>query len=539
MTGNAIVVLTVSRGTTSQTYKIETGTSITAAQAAEADYDVTAPYVVTSTPGDDVDACAAPSSSGPNSAGNDNCQWMVTPSFNFDTITLSTELGTVTLEGSGDFANNADFDSLFYLSNAAPTAVTDTVSTDEDTPLIVNVLANDSDGDGDALTASLPTVPLGPLHGTVAPAATAGSFTYVPAANYSGLDSFTYVVTDGTDSSTGTVNITVVAVNDRPIAVIGSSTTPEDTAVTIGVGTDIDSTTLTSSCTSSGGGTIVDNGDGTIRFTPLSNFAGTITLTCSVTDDHGATSLSSATVTVGVTPVNDPPSAVDDSADVDQNGSVIIPVVANDADVDLDTLVVDGIVDPPENGTATASGGTVTYEPDQDFIGTDSFTYTASDGAASSNAATVIVSVYPVMCSEGTVTDNDGDVTGTFFRLTDSEACKRYVLEADAAGTVLFTPTGAHQVEYRGYLSFGPVDAPTPGGSGELNLLLEYDPTGGTFWQPVQWCINPQFEAGAVTSATMPSGQTWCIASESTQGDANGDVVTTWQVYGQDDPRFQ
>lgn len=533
MTGNAVVVLTVSRGTTTETYKLLTGTSITATESGESGYDTTAPYFVASAPDDATDACAAPNSSGPNNGGNDNCQWTVTPGFNFDTVSLTTQVGTVTLEGAGDFANDPNFDSLLYLSNAPPSAVNDPVSTNEDTPTTFNVLTNDSDGDGDALSASALS---GPSHGTVVPAVANGSFTYTPAANYNGSDSFTYTVTDGTDSSTATVNITVVPVNDPPVSVSSSPSTSEDTATTITVATDIDSTRLTSACTSDGGGTIVDNSDGSVTFTPPQNFNGTITLSCTTRDDQRASTQTSATIVVGVTPVNDAPVATADSAEVNQNSSVAIDVLANDTDVDLNSLVV-ATVTQPQHGTATPLGGKITYAPAVGFTGTDSFTYTAGDGTTTSNSATVTVTVFPVLCSTGTVTDTDGAVTGTFVRLSDSFECKRYALDANAAaGTVLFSPEGAAQVDYRGYLSFGPAGAP----GGVLNLALEYDPNGGFVFQPVLLCIAPQFDAsGTVTSATLPSGQTWCVASESTVADINGNALTTWQVFGHDDPRFQ
>ena len=536
MRGNAVVLLTVSRTVgMSEVYQLQTGTNIQPAQAIEDGYDMSAPYFAASTPGDNVDACASPNSSGPNSSGNDNCQWTVTPGFNFDTISLTTTVGTVTLEGSGDFANNPNFDSLFYLSNAAPSAVNDVVTTNEDTAVTFNVLTNDSDADRDTLTVSGNTQP---TNGTVTAVSPSGSFTYTPNANYNGPDSFTYTVTDGQDSSTATVTITVTPVNDPPVSISGTATTPEETAVTILVATDIDSIALTATCSSSAGGVIVDGGLGSVTFTPPLNFNGSIQISCSVVDGQGGQTATSATVTVGVTAVNDPPIANPDSAEVNQNASVVISVLANDTDVDVGAaLVVGSVVTQPSNGLATAGSGSITYTPNANFFGTDSFTYVANDGMVNSNAATVTVTVFPVICSGQSVSDTDGNISGTFFRLTDSQTCKRYTIDANSAqATVLFDPQGTAQVEYRGLLSFEPQEAP----AGVLNLLLTYDPTGGTTFRPVLWCINPQFDStGTVTGATLPRGESWCIASEASRGNVSGFVVTTWQVFGQDDPRFQ
>jgi VCBS repeat-containing protein len=446
MTGNAIAKLTLSRGTTSAVYQLQTGTSITAAQAAEADYDTTVPYEVSSSPGDTTDACAAPNSSGPNSGPNDNCEWTVQPGFNFDTATLTiVSAGTVAVEGSNDFGNNTAYDTMFYLSNGAPTPTNDTVSTNEDTAVSGNVLTNDSDPDGNPLSASLVT---GPGHGTLTLAGT-GAFTYTPASNYNGSDSFTYAASDGTLSTNATVNITV-------------------------------------------------------------------------------------------TSVDDPPVAQDDSAEVNQHEYVDIPVLTNDSDIDSSTLTPSNIGSiSPVGATATVNGdGTVRYTPPASFTGAGSFTYKASDGTLTSNTATVSVTVFPAICSNDTVSDTDGNVVGTFTRLDDSFNCKRYSLDANATtDTILFQPTGGDLVDYRGFVSLGTNPTYTPGDP--VVLTLQYDPTGGPTYKPVQWCGDPQFDGNHnVTAATIPTGETWCIASATTEPNADGVPATTFQVFGHDDPRY-
>ena len=97
--------------------------------------------------------------------------------------------------------------------NHLPNAVTDNYTMNEDTSLTNNLLANDTDADGDPLTAALNTLP---AHGSASVNAD-GSFTYTPAANYYGTDSFSYTVGDGSGSvSVGTVNITVIDVAEPP-----------------------------------------------------------------------------------------------------------------------------------------------------------------------------------------------------------------------------------------------------------------------------------------------------------------------------------
>src|SRR5205814_1972187 len=108
-----------------------------------------------------------------------------------------------------------DGNDVVLFNNTAPVANNDSVTTAEDTSVSGNVLANDSDVENDSLTAVLNTAP---AHGTVALAAD-GSFTYTPAANYNGADSFTYRASDGqANSNVATVSIAVTPVNDAPVA---------------------------------------------------------------------------------------------------------------------------------------------------------------------------------------------------------------------------------------------------------------------------------------------------------------------------------
>src|SRR5256712_566276 len=115
----------------------------------------------------------------------------------------------------------------------ASVAVNDSYTTAEDTTLNVGaagVLINDSDVDGDTLSAVLVSQP---THGSLTLNSN-GSFSYVPAANYNGTDSFTYKANDGqADSGIATVTITITAVNDAPAAIDDTYSTPEDTQLTV------------------------------------------------------------------------------------------------------------------------------------------------------------------------------------------------------------------------------------------------------------------------------------------------------------------
>jgi PKD repeat protein len=282
-------------------------------------------------------------------------------------------------------------------ANSPPTAADDSYSTDEDTTLNVGapgVLSNDSDADFDLLTAVLDT---GPSNGFLTLNGD-GSFEYIPNAGYNGPDGFTYHANDGTaNSNSATVVITVnPANNNAPIAADDSATTDEDIAATINVlanDSDVDGDTLTvDSVTQGSNGTVTANGND-VTYTPAVNFNGSDSFSYTVSDGNGGTD--TATVSVTINAVNDAPIAADDSATTDEDVAKTIDVLANDTDIDSVSLTVDSATQG-SNGIVVNNGANVTYAPSADFNGTDSFTYTVSDGNGGTNTATVNITIIPV-----------------------------------------------------------------------------------------------------------------------------------------------
>ncbi|HEX7037010.1 MAG TPA: cadherin-like domain-containing protein, partial [Pseudomonadales bacterium] len=287
---------------------------------------------------------------------------------------------------------------------AVPVAVPDTYDVQEDQPLTVGapgVLDNDSDPDGDLLTADLVS---DVSNGTLTLNAD-GSFSYSPDGNFEGTDSFTYEARDGEGpSNTVTVTITVHPVNDAPAAADDNYLVDEDQTLSVaspGVldnDTDADGDGLTAVLVSDvANGTLTLNPDGSFTYTPDGNFEGTDGFTYAAHDGDGPSN--TATVTITVNPINDAPVAADDSypVDEDQTLSVSAPgVLDNDTDVDGDELTA-VLVSDVSNGTLTLNtDGSFTYTPDGNFEGTDSFTYEAQDGDGPSNTATVTITVNPL-----------------------------------------------------------------------------------------------------------------------------------------------
>ncbi len=304
------------------------------------------------------------------------------------------------VEGRGDLdgdgiPNYLDLDSDGDgVPDADEGAVDDTFTVAEDSSgNILLVLDNDSDYDGDPLT----IVAHGPGSNGGTITNYGSHFSYTPAPNFFGAESFVYSVSDGKGTFyTALVTVVVTNVNDAPVAQDDAATTPEDTPITLYLldnDSDIDGDELQISALGapSHGGDLLNNGD-SVHYTPAANFFGTETFSYTVSD--GAGGFDTATVTITVSSVNDDPVAVDDDFQVAEDSvNVELGVLANDSDPDGDDLSLTALTAPDEGGQATIDGGVVLYTPAPDFFGTETFTYTVADGRGGQATALVVVSV--------------------------------------------------------------------------------------------------------------------------------------------------
>ncbi|MEW6101505.1 MAG: Ig-like domain-containing protein [Candidatus Omnitrophota bacterium] len=188
------------------------------------------------------------------------------------------------------------------VANGAPISTNDAYSVDEDATLTIvapGVLGNDTDPDGDLLSALL----AGSVTNGVLTLNSDGSFTYTPNANFNGVDAFTYVANDGSvNGNIATVDITVNPTNDAPVANNDSTTTNQNTAVSINVlanDTDLDNNPLTvTNLTNGANGITALNPDNTVTYTPNSGFSGTDTFTYTANDSLLDSAAATVTVTV-------------------------------------------------------------------------------------------------------------------------------------------------------------------------------------------------------------------------------------------------
>src|SRR6185436_16038450 len=237
-----------------------------------------------------------------------------------------------------------------------------TLTTLEDTPGSGTLVANDIDGD--TLTYSI--VANGAKGTATVTNATSGAFTYTPAANATGVDSFTFKARDASvDSNVATVTVTITAVNDAPVAAAQAVTTNEDTpkAITLSA-TDEEGATLTYTVVASPAHGALSGTAPTLTYTPAANYNGPDSFTFKAND--GTADSNVATVSITVTSVNDAPVATAQAVTTTEDTAKAITLGATDVEGSALTYIV---VTPPAHGTVTGAAPTLTYTPAANYNG--------------------------------------------------------------------------------------------------------------------------------------------------------------------------
>ena len=344
--------------------------------------------------------------------------------------------------------------------NDAPVAVNDTNTIPEDTVATGNVLDNDTDVEGAALTVTGFEVGItayaagetATIAGVGALTINAdGSYSFVPAANYNGpVPVATYTVSDGALTAAATLTITITPVNDAPVANDDTATLAEDTTLTVPAESgllsndaDIENGSLTvdafevggvffgpgTTATIPGVGELTINADGSYTFTPVADFNGTVPpVTYRVTDGNGGTD--TAVLTITVTPVNDAPADGDETNSVVEDTTLTVvdgaagDLLNNATDIDgIDTLTITDYSIPGINGGNSIAAGTptlipgvgtitinangsYTFAPEADYTGpVPVITYTISDNAGGTDTSTLTLTITPV--NDPPVAEND------------------------------------------------------------------------------------------------------------------------------------
>lgn len=416
--------------------------------------------------------------------------------------------------------------------NDAPVAIDDAADVAENGATVVNVLMNDADVDnGDTLTLSgffqSDGTPLADLQFQ-----SNGEVTVIPGAGFFALGDdetaavvLTYEISDALGATaTGTLELTVLGVNDAPVAVgtLADAAVDEDSAVNLPVDgavfEDVDGDTLTLTASGLPSSLLFDGS--TITGTPLNDDVGVYTVTINATDP-GLLS-ASRTFSLTVVNTNDTPLPGDDGYTTAEDVPLSVPagdgVLANDVDPDADVLMAAGVVSPPANGSVSlAEDGSFLYSPDADFNGMDAFSYEVTDPSGATATASVSITVNPVNDAPGVVgpsaVSGDEDrpfaITGIVMSDVDAGAgTVRATLDV-GSGTLAVTPSGGARVGGDGTIA---TPLTIDGTLAEVNATLaslsytgDPDFTGGDTLNVLVDDLGATGDGGPLTAATAVS----------------------------------
>ena len=388
-----------------------------------------------------------------------------------------------------DGAAQSTGEALLNLNSPITASEIDLGSGLEDTPhtfTFANFLAGVDDNDGPSV--GVTSVSVDPAFGVLQH--TGPTWTFIPAANYSGPVTFTYTVSDGLSSATSTATFTVTPVNDAPdlasvgrfltedtpyafvladFAIFDDANSPPNGLLAVKITTLPDSGSLTLDGVAVAAGDFISAADiaaGRLVFTPEENSTASTSFTFQVQDDGGT---ANGGVDLDPTPdqqffqinpVNDAPVGVDDTAETNEGTPINIDVLANDTDVDSATLTV--IEATAANGTVVIeTDGTITYTPNANFNGSDTILYTVADGDildgnTKTDTATVTVTVNsvndaPVIADQafsvaeeslagasvGTVLATDADDTDLTYAIAGGNGLGLFAIDANTGALTL------------------------------------------------------------------------------------------------------
>ncbi|WP_345984863.1 tandem-95 repeat protein [Sulfurimonas sp. HSL-1656] len=435
--------------TTQVAQDIETGTYVDPMIAALAEVEdaltnnIT--YLGTNTANENITADLVLSSpaAAPYDTPDLNLTWSATPMGVIDVAT-----GAVTRSDTADVAvvlkatvanslvtNNRAFDLVVMRNEYAPVAVADNLNLDEDTNATLNVLANDTDQNGDTLFV---TAVSAAGHGA-AVINPDGTVTYTPAANYNGPDSFTYTVGDGTGrSADGNVSVTVAAVNDAPtIGGTPAASVDQDAAYSFTPSSgDIDGDTLTFSIVNPPAWAAFDPATGALTGTPGNGDVGTTAdINISVTDGTATVSLPLFSVTV--VNVNDAPT-IDGTPATSVNQDAPYSFTPGASDLDGDTLTF-SIQNKPSWATFDTATGALSGTPGNADVGTTTgIVISVSDSLLTASLAAFDLEVI-------NVNDAPTASAASFQVQTNTQLdgdLKPYASDIDVGDTLTFTQVG-------------------------------------------------------------------------------------------------
>ncbi|HHF2858441.1 TPA: tandem-95 repeat protein [Vibrio diabolicus] len=444
--------------------------------------------------GDDLTASDLTVDGNATVTANDDGSFTITPDADFNgdiDIQFNITDGTDTIQATADLTVNP--------VNDLPVPQDQQFSVEEDGTLQftdADLLAGATDIDGDNLTVDgiSYTGSDGVLtdHGD-------GTYTFAPNENFNGDVSFSFGVSDGTETVTANVDVNVTPVNDPPVAGSTSYTVDEDNAITISDeqllanSSDVEGAVSIDSVTYSGtDGVFQDNGDGTYTFMPNENFSGDISLDVIVADEQGAIDETTAGITV--IEVNDPPVAGPTSYTIDEDSVLTFSesqILANASDIEGDVELV-GISYEGSDGIFTVNGdGTCSFAPNENFNGQVQLDVTIQDENGATVNTHINVDVLPIndppVSGDLAYTINeDSSITLSQEQLLakagdiDSENLEAINLSTDDNATIQYNDDGSYTI------------TPDENYNGDLDLTFDIiDNDGGSVQVGLDITVNP------------------------------------------------
>ncbi|MBS9880944.1 tandem-95 repeat protein, partial [Vibrio alginolyticus] len=342
-----------------------------------------------------------------------------------------------------------------------------------------------------------------------------GTYSFAPNENFNGDVNFTFDVSDGTDTVTANIDVTVTPENDPPVAGSTSYTVHEDNSITISDeqllanSSDIEGDVAISSVSYSGNDGVLEiNGDGTYTFSPNENFTGDVSLDVVVVDEDGAVDTTTAGITV--LEVNDPPIAGTTSYTIDEDEVITISaeqLLANSSDIEGEVAIV-SVSYSGSDGIFTDNGdGTFSFAPNENFNGDVSLDVVVTDEDSATVATNANIDVLPI--NDAPVSgdlaysvDEDGSITLSQEQLlaqasdVEGDALTASNLVVDGDATVTANDDGSFTI------------TPDANFNGDIDITFDINDGSDTIVATADLTVNP------VNDLPQPEDQAFTIGED-------------------------